>query len=176
MFFLYFFIFSFDFILGFFFIFYFFFIFSFDFIFAFFFIFLLFFHFSFIFFIFSCFAFFFIFSFFISFCHFSVFSSPWPAGDLAHNQTVSLLLARAMWDCPIPLVMTASSSQGTTGTSWRKTGRSECKSQFPPLLLAGTARGRVCDSVDVLTCLAQGFMVAEHVVALSVSHNGFVAR
>ena len=55
------------------------------------------------------------------------------AGDLAHNQ-----------------------SQGTTGASWRKTGRSECKSQFPPLLLAGSARGRVCDSVDELTRLAQG--------------------
>ena len=97
------------------------------------------------------------------------------------NQTVSLLLARAMWDCPIPMVMTASSSQLTTGASWRKTGRSECKSQFPPLLLAGSARGRACDSADVLTRLAQGgekhtFMVAEHVVALSVCHNGFVAR
>ena len=63
-------------------------------------------------------------------------------GDLAHNETVSLLLARAMWDCTILLVMTASSSQGTTWASWRKTGRSECKSQFPPLLLAGSARGR----------------------------------
>ena len=61
-----------------------------------------------------------------------------------------------MWDCPIPLVMTASSSQGTTEASWKKTGISECKSQFPPLLLAGSARGRVCDSVDVLTRLAQG--------------------
>ena len=60
------------------------------------------------------------------------------AGDLAHNQTVSLLLARAMWDCPTPLVMTASSSQGTTGASWRKTGR------------------RACDSVDMLTRLAHG--------------------
>ena len=40
------------------------------------------------------------------------------------------------------LVMTASISQGTTGASWRKTGRSECKSQFPPRLPAGSARGR----------------------------------
>ena len=37
------------------------------------------------------------------------------------------------------------------------------------------------DSVDVLTRLAQGggkhtFVVAEHVVALSVCHNGFVGR
>ena len=81
-----------------------------------------------------------------------------------------------------PWVMTASSSQRDhRGASWRKTGRSECKSQFAPLLLAGSARGRVSDSVDVMTRLAQGggkhtFMVAEHVVALSVCHNGFVAR
>ena len=47
------------------------------------------------------------------------------SGDLAHNQTVSLLLARAMWKCPIPQVMTANSGERTIvaarGRRYRKT-------------------------------------------------------
>ena len=44
---------------------------------------------------------------------------------------MSLLLARAMWKCPIPQAMTASSGQGITGASRRKTGRRDCKSRTP---------------------------------------------
>ena len=79
------------------------------------------------------------------------------AGDLAHNQTVSLLLAGTMWNCPIPLVMTRKSQpRDNRGASWRKRGRSDCESRAPPLLVAGRVCRRARDSVHVWTRLAQG--------------------
>ena len=61
--------------------------------------------------------------------------------EYAH-QTVSPLLVRVVWKSPIPLVMTTSGGNRTTGASRRKTGGCYRKSLFPSLFF------QLCACVD----------------------------